>query len=121
MPSGFGTTVAGATTGTIGKIRDVNGWGAQADKIDDSAGDNTDRWKTCFAGAREGKPITLTCVYSKAGYKAALGNVGAANETFTVTFPDTSTFEVDGYIADVSGTAPEPGLKKNIRSILTWE
>lgn len=107
--SGFGTTVTGATTGTIGKIRDVNGWGGQVDRIEDSAGDNADRWKTFFAGAREGKPITLTIVYTKAGYAAALTNLGSDNEAFTIAFPDSSSFVTQGYIADVSGVAPWNG------------
>lgn len=106
---GFGTTLAGATTGTIGKVRDVNGFGASADKIDMTHGDIDSRVKEFVAGLIEAKAWNVTVLYTKAGFDDAYTAVGADNEAWTLTFPDGSTLVAQGFISDVEGAAPYNG------------
>lgn len=60
-------------------------------------------------GMKESGDISVTAVYTKAGYDKILDNVGTS-EAWTITFPDSSTFVVTGFISEPAFSDPHDGL-----------
>ena len=92
---GHGTTLAGGTTGTIGNIISVSGPDQTRDAIDISTMDSTNKWREFIPGMIDAGEVTFDINYdgSAAGNANVLaGALDDAAETWTITFPDTSTW-----------------------------
>ncbi len=99
--SGFGTTVAGATTGAIGRLLRVAVGAQTVTSIDLSSMDSVDKWKDFIAGMKDAGEIRLDLIYDEDEMTSAMNNIGGTNEVWTVTFPDTATFVCSGFIQSV--------------------
>lgn len=99
--SGFGTTVSGATTGSLGNLMSVSVGNIDVTRIDVTSMDSTDKWKEFIAGMKDAGEITLDLLYDDDEYNTAITHIGGTNEVWTVTFPDGSTFVCSGFIAGV--------------------
>lgn len=105
--SGYGTTFSGATTGAIGEITRVGLPGISVDEIDVTTMDSTEAWKEFIAGLKDAGEASLTLLYEKANTATLMGAVGAANEVWTITLPDGSTFACSGFIKSLGGESPQ--------------
>ena len=111
--TGLATTIAATTIGTIGLVHSISFDGYKVDVIDTSSASSTSAFKTAAAGLIEPGEMTVEVLYdgAVAGVQKALDThfVTQANETFTITFTDTSTLACSGYISSVSIGAPHDG------------
>ena len=92
-----GTTIAGATTTPIGQVTNITMGGGSVSIIDTSTLASTSRTK--LAGISEAGTIEVEARYTQAGADKILDNVAQANEVFTVTFSDSSTWVCTGFIS----------------------
>ena len=106
---GHGTTLSGASTGEIAQITNLGGMNLEADDIDTSTMASTNAFKEHMAGMIEAGEITMQLFYEKANSNTIIGAVGGTAETWTVTFPDSSTFACSGYIKSHGLEAPHDG------------
>ncbi len=102
--SGFGSTLVGAVTGEIGEITNISVPGLEANAIDKTNMKSTDGWKEKIAGLKDAKQIQADLIYEADNMATILEAVGEANESWTITFPDGSTFVCDGFIQSLGGT-----------------
>lgn len=104
---GHGTVLEGATSGVIGNIINVD-TDKSTDVIDISTMDSTSKFKEKIAGMHDAGDITLTINYdgSAAGVANALhaALLTGTAEAWTITYPDTSTDVITGFISGL-GTA----------------
>ena len=107
---GHGTTLAGATSGTIGNIISASIAGRTRDMIDISTMDSTDKFREFIAGMADEGELTVEVNYdgSDAGVANSLNTAfqAATNEAWTITLPDTSTFVCNGIISNLGVAAP---------------
>jgi len=103
---GHSTTLAGATAGTIGEVRKLDISGRKRDSIDVSSCDSTSSAREFIPGMYDDGEISVEVIYdgANAGVANALNSAftGKAAETWTITFPDTSTFVGSGFITSLS-------------------
>lgn len=100
--SGFGTTVSGATTGTIGSILKVDVGNIECNKIDITNMESVGGWKEWIAGLKSQGEIKMDCLYLGSDFSAFLTTgVGGDEELWTITFPDGSTFVCYGFISSL--------------------
>lgn len=104
--SGFGTTLEGVTTGPIGMIQRINIPGADINDIDVTTMNAPGRWMLFVAGLKDAKEFSIELVYHKTNMAAILTAFGAANENWTIKFPDNSTYVVSGYIKNLGTQIP---------------
>jgi predicted secreted protein len=97
---GHGTTLAGSTAGTIGNVVTLTIDGVTIDIIDVTTMDSTNKWKEKLAGLKDPGRITFTVNYDGAasGDANTIHNNLGTSQTWTVTFPDTSTYAATGWI-----------------------
>lgn len=107
---GHGTTLSGSTAGTIGNIMNVNISGRTRDAIDITTMDSTDKFREFISGmADEGE---LTCEVNYDGSNSGIADAldtsyqSGTAETWTVTFPDTSTYVCSGFITNLGIADP---------------
>lgn len=103
---GHGATLAGGSAGTIGNITSITVGARTRDSIDISSMDSTNKKREFISGMADEGEISITVNYdgSASGVANALNtayNSGTA-ETWTVTFPDTSSFACSGFITSLS-------------------
>lgn len=107
---GHGTTLTGATSGLIGNIMSVAVDGMTRDPIDISTMDSVNKWREFIAGMLDAGEITLDINYdgSAAGIVNALNAALASGalETWTVVFPDTSSFASSGLVTSLGINSP---------------
>jgi len=106
---GHGTTLAGATNGTIGNIISVSGPDQSRDSIDISTMDSTTKWREFIPGMLDAGEITFDVNYdgSDGGNANVLsGAIAEATEAWTITFPDTSTWVASGFITGLGHAIP---------------
>lgn len=103
---GHGTTLSGASTGSIGQILSVGLPDQQVDDIDVTTMASTNKWREFMAGLKDAGVLTLQLLYEKSNYNTVQGALGAAAEAWTITFPDSSTFACSGYINANGGDDP---------------
>ncbi len=104
--SGFGTKLQGATQGAIGMITKITIVGQEADEYDVTTMNAPSKYKKFIAGLIDAKEITLELIYEPTNMAVLLAAVGAANENWTVTFPDTCTFVCSGHIKNLGTPIP---------------
>ncbi|MAH47572.1 hypothetical protein CMI37_17255 [Candidatus Pacearchaeota archaeon] len=110
--TGFGTTIAGGTTGTIAHVLNISISGPTVDDIDLTSSDSTNRFKAYVAGMIDPGEITVDVCYDGSASGTAddvMGNFGATDEVWTITFTDTSTWVCNGYIKSATFGAPYDG------------
>lgn len=103
---GFGTTLSGATTGAIAQITSIGVPGMEVDDIDVTTMLSTNGWKEFVAGLKDAGEITLQLLYHKTLTNTIEGRLGEANETWTITFPDSATFACSGYVKSLGIESP---------------
>lgn len=107
---GHGSTLIGATTGTIGNVISVSIAGRTRDMIDKSTMDSTDKFREYMAGmADEGEFTAEINFDDTTGVIAAALNTAyqaATSEIWEITFPGTATFQCPGIISDFSVNDP---------------
>jgi len=105
---GHSSSLAGSVAGTIGNVYNLSIQGQTGDIVDVSTWDSTDKWKEKIAGMKDPGTITFSVNYD--GSASGVANAIYANfqvsQNWTVTFPDTSTYFVAGFINDNTITAP---------------
>lgn len=102
---GHGTTLAGATAGTIGNIQNINVPGRNRDAIPASSMDSTDKFREFISGMADEGEIVVEVNYDgkDSGIANALNTayqLGTA-EVWTITLPDGSTFACSGFITNL--------------------
>jgi len=118
---GAGTTISGSVTGSIGQIIDsVSGPNASLEDIETTDMDVTNSARTYIPGLIDNGQIDITVVYdgSASGTANALNTafIGRTAETWTITYPDTSTRSFSGYINSLGQETP---LKTQITQSLS--
>lgn len=103
---GLGTTLHGSVTGDVGMIQKIGIDGQEADEVDITTMNATDRYKKIITGLIDAKGATLDLVYESSTMAQVLDAVGGANEDWTITFPDGATFVVSGFVKKVGTTVP---------------
>jgi predicted secreted protein len=103
---GHGTTLSGATTGSIGQILSVGLPDQSVDDLDVTTMASTNKWREFIPGLKDAGSMTLQLLYEKANYNTVQGALGAAPEEWTITLPDGSTFVCSGYIKSSGGDSP---------------
>lgn len=103
---GFGVTLAGATTGTIGQILSVEISGMKCDFVDTTAADNASSCRTFLPTIIDPGEITFECNHDGSAEGTA-NDLHAAVlakrvEAWTATFPDTSSWACSGFITNFS-------------------
>ncbi len=104
-----GTTLSGATTGAIGKLKNISVGGISVTDVDVSHLTSTDRFKEFAAGMKDPGTLDGSLVYESGTGEDLLDAVGGENETWTLTFPDGSTFACSGYMKSLGMEVPEDG------------
>ena len=102
---GHGTTLIGGSTGTIANVISISGPNQTRDSIDISTMDSSSKFREFISGMLDAGEITFEVNYD--GSAAGTGNdlntaLTAAAETWTITFPDTSTWACSGFITALS-------------------
>ena len=107
---GHGVTLAGGTTGTVGKILSIGIPGRTADMIDVTAADSADKTCEYLVGLIDEGEITVEVKYdgSNSGIAQKLNTAfqGRAAESWTITLPDSSTFVGSGAISNLGPPIP---------------
>lgn len=103
---GHGTTLSGATTGSIAEILSVSLPDQKVDDLDVTTMASTDKWREFIPGLKDAGAITLQLLYEKANYQKVQNALGATPEVWTITLPDSSTFVCTGYINANGGDSP---------------
>lgn len=118
--SGFGTTLSGASVGTIANITNVEIPGMEVNNIDISTMGSPDGWKEFVAGMKDAGEITLGLLYEASQHDTIQSALGGAPEDWTITLPDTSTFVCPGYISRLGITIPmDDGITQDATIKLT--
>jgi predicted secreted protein len=104
--SGFGTTLQGATTGVLGMITRINLSGFEVAQIDVTTMNSPGRWRQFVAGLKDARDMAIDLVYERVNMTVIMAALGAANESWTIAFPDGSTFVVSGHISRMGTQIP---------------
>jgi predicted secreted protein len=117
---GHSTTLAGSTAGTIGEITKLDVSGRKREMIDTSSCDSSLAFRTFIAGMADEGELSVDVVYdgTAAGVGQKLDSAFESKvvQTWTITWPDTSTFVCPGHITNL-GTATT--YEKEITQSLT--
>lgn len=103
---GLGTLLQGATTGALGMITKVTIDGVDVGDIDVTTMNAAGGFKVFIAALKDPGTITMEMIYQQNNYGTMLANVGGTNESWTVTFPDGSTYVQLGHIKHVGAMSP---------------
>ena len=112
---GYGITVTGeanftATTG-IGEVTSISLPEVTIGDIDVSSFDSASNFMEYVGGQKEPGVIDFELNYAKATDAALILALGDANEKWTITFPDDSTWASKGYINKMAGGSTDPNGK----------
>lgn len=117
---GYGTTLSGATTGSIAEIVSIEIDGMEADEVDVTTMDSTNGWKEFLAGLKDAGSMTLTLVFEAANYAKILAAFAGTAEAWTITLPEGSTFVCTGWIKSAGNmSVPVEGRIENTAT-LRW-
>ena len=112
---GFATTLGGSVnfTGTnvIGEITSISLPELGMTDIDVSSFDSASNYMEFVGGSIDPGVIDVELNYVPADDALLLAALGDANETWTITFPDASTWASNGYINKMGGGATAPNDK----------
>lgn len=104
--NGTGTTLQGASTGALGMITRIGISGMESQSVDITTMNCPNKWKKFIAGLKDARTLDIDLIYEKTGTAQMMAALGHANEDWTVTFPDTSTFVANGFIQRLGGESP---------------
>ena len=105
--TGFGTTIAGGSTLSSGiSAYTIPIPEGSVDDIDLTSPDSTNKWKVHTAGFKDAGSLVVEIHFDKANVAEIISAKGGANETWTITFSDGSTYACSGYISGIGGEAP---------------
>jgi hypothetical protein len=96
--SGFGTTLSGSTAGPIGMITKLNIDGLEATDIDVSTMNAPGAVMLNIPGMLDPKTISIELLYERVNAAIVLALIGAANQSWTIKFPDGSTYVQTGHV-----------------------
>jgi len=105
--SGHGTTLSGESVGTIAQITRIGLPGMDVDDLDVTTMDSEEAWREFKAGLKDAGELELDLLYEKSNFATMLGVLGGANDTYTIAFPDSATFECGGYLKSLGLEAPQ--------------
>ena len=99
---GYGITLGSNNSNwsTLGNIRNISVEGATRTQIDTSDGSNATDDKTFIPGMRDPGAISFELTYVKANATKVKNAFTSTGETWTVTFPDASTWACSGFVSD---------------------
>ena len=107
---GHGITLTGGTVGAVGNIISISGPDQSRDSIDISTMDSTSKAREFIAGLWDAGEVSVELNYD--GTNVATANslstafqLGTA-ETWTIVFPDTSTWAASGFITSLGHAIP---------------
>jgi hypothetical protein len=101
---GFGTVVKKNNT-AIGKVRDVSGPEEEVDDIESTHNDISGTTKTYIPGLTEGGEVSFDVVYESSNASTVRGMIGV-EDTFTLEYPDGSSWSWSGYVRVLGNEAP---------------
>ena len=113
--SGYGVALAGAAAGTIGEITRIGLPGIEVDDIDVTVSTSTEAWRVFIAGLKNAGEIEADLLYEKDNTDSVFDAL-ATDDTFTITFPDDSTFACSGYL---KGTGIEIPIDDRIEQTIS--
>ena len=109
---GFATTLAGSVNTTpIGEITSISLPELGMTDIDVSSFDSSGNYMEFVGGSIDPGVIDCELNYVPADDALILAALGDANETWTSTFPDASTWATNGYINKMGGGSSAPNDK----------
>jgi hypothetical protein len=109
---GFATTIAGSVNTTpIGEITSISLPELGMTDIDVSSFDSASNYMEFVGGSVDPGVIDIELNYTPADDALILAAVGDVNETWTITFPDSSTWATNGYINKMGGGSTAPNDK----------
>ena len=117
---GFATTIKGTVNFTAGaEISEVTSISLPElgmTDIDVSSFDSAQNYMEFVGGSVDPGVVDVELNYDKATDALLLAAIGDANETWTITFPDSSTWATDGYINKMGGgtTAPNDKISRTM-------
>jgi hypothetical protein len=104
---GFATTIGGSVnfTGTsvVSEVVKIDLPELDMTDIDVSSMDSASNYMEFVGGSIDPGTMVIEANYFDDEYKSLLAAVGDANETWTITFPDSSTYATDGYVTSLGG------------------
>ena len=106
---GHGTTIGIATHTQVGNVISISGPDQTRDAIDISTMDSSNKWREFIPGMIDAGEVTFDVNYdgSASGeanfLEAAITSTAA---TWTITFPDTSTWACSGFITSLGHAIP---------------
>lgn len=107
---GSGSTISGATTTTLGELRDFDLPGASAAVIDATHMLSANNAMEKFAGLIDGGNMSVTARYSPVDSIPLYASVGLANEVWTITLATGATLVFTGFIQAIGGSVPVKDL-----------
>ena len=112
---GFATTISGAVNFTAGaeisEITSISLPELGMTDLDVSSFDSAQNYMEFVGGSVDPGVVDIELNYDKANDALLLAAIGDANETWTITFPDASTWATNGYINKMGGGATAPNDK----------
>ncbi len=109
---GFATTIAGSVNTTpIGEITSISLPELGMTDIDVSSFDSSNNFMEFVGGSVDPGVIDVELNYDGDQDTLLLAALGDANETWTITFPDASTWATNGYINKMGGGTTAPNDK----------
>lgn len=111
-------TLVGTTHGAVGYFKRIAWSGASCGVIDVTDSSSTNHWREKISGIKDAGQITLTIQYDKTLLASLLTALGT-EDSWTLTFPCTSTLVVTGFIQ--AGPGGEGELESGIDGTLTIE
>jgi len=112
---GFETTLGGSSnftgTATISEIVSINLPEINVTDIDVSSMDSASNFMEFVGGSKDPGSIECTVNYSKALDALMYAAVGDANETWTITFPDSCKWQSNGYVSNFGAGTAGPNEK----------
>jgi len=108
---GFGATIAGSTTTSLGTVTKIDLPTVAADNIDITSLSSTDKYSEKSGGKIDAGECSVTALYESTATTVPLyGSLGLAAETWTVTYDDTGTLVFSGFISNIeAGELTEDG------------
>lgn len=99
---GFGATIAGATTTSLGTVTNLGLPTIAADNVDITSLSSASQFAEKMGGKIDAGEVEVTAQYEfTATTKPLYGSVGLAAEVWTITFDDGSTLVFSGFISNI--------------------
>lgn len=99
-------TLVGSSTGTLGKLTNIDYSGLVEDEIDVTSADSADKWNEYEGGFKDPGVITADLLYDATLFNTLLDAFAGTNETWTLTFSDGNALVCQGHIRSLSLSMP---------------